>query len=280
MKKILIIIALTVSLLSLNAVFDDYGASARARGMGGAFYSVADDATAVFYNPAGLVYADNAAIISYTDLWNTGYNTLINGAVSYNFGKAGAIGLGVQSFSVDFEDETLMSEQTMGLFHGFTLMKDIHTEFTLGYGVNLYNLEFADSDDTQMAFGVNMGALATIRQRTKLAFSVTNINNPKIGKDNESDLPQVFAVGLSHSPYEKVTTSVELKQEFGEETQIMGGLEISPHEVLTLRGGVHNKPNVISFGAGINMYNILVDYAYNSHATLDGTHHFSVGYKF
>ncbi len=280
MKKIVIVLLIAVSLLSLNAVFDDYGSSARARGMGGAFYSVSNDASAVFYNPAGLVYAGNNVIVGYTDLWSTGYNSLINGAVSYNLGKAGTIGLGYQFFDVSYEDVTLQSEKTVGIFHGFTVMKDIHTELTMGYGVNLYNIEFYDQNDSQTAFGINIGALATVRQRTRLAFSVTNVNNPKIGKDYESDLPQVFVIGLSHVPYEKVTTSIELKQEFGEETQVMGGLEISPHDMVTLRGGVHNKPNVISFGVGFNVNNMLVDYGYNSHSNLDGIHQVAIGYKF
>src|SRR5438552_4125808 len=37
-----------------TASFLNYGAGARALGMGGAFYAVADDATAAYWNPAGL----------------------------------------------------------------------------------------------------------------------------------------------------------------------------------------------------------------------------------
>jgi len=279
MKKILLITLLMVSLVSLFSVFDDYGPSARANGMGGAFTAVSDDASSVFYNPAGLEYADNAFILSYTDLWSTGYNEMKNIAASFKMGKAGTIGLGVQMFDVSFEDVTLQSEQTYGLYHAFTLFKDIHSEATIGYGVNLYNLKF-DGEDNQLAYGVNLGAMATLRQRTRIGFSVTNLNNPKIGSEYKDDLPQIFSVGLSYIPYESVTTTLELKQQFGSETQILGGLEISPIKPLTLRAGVHNKPNIISFGAGIDMFNVLIDYSYKAHVHLNDTHHIAVGYKF
>ncbi|MBN2829781.1 MAG: hypothetical protein JXR56_05630 [Candidatus Cloacimonetes bacterium] len=279
MKKIILITILAVSLVSLFSIFDDYGPSARARALGGAFYSISDDADAVFYNPSGLEYAHNEVIISYTDLWNTGYNELKNIAVSYKMGKAGTIGLGVQMFDVTFEDVTLQSEQTYSINHAFTLFKDIHSEATIGYGVNIYRLSF-DEQDTKATFGLNIGAMATLRQRTRLGFSVSNLNNPKIGAESKDDLPQLMAIGLSYIPYEMVTTSIEMKQEFGGETSFMSGLEITPVKALTLRAGVHNKPNVITFGAGINMFNVLVDYAYNSHVALNGTHHIAIGYKF
>jgi hypothetical protein len=279
MKKIILVTILVVSLVSLFSVFDDYGSSARARAMGGAFYSVSNDASAVFYNPSGLEYADNAAIISYTDLWSTGYIELKNIAASFKIGKAGTIGLGMQMFGTTYEDVTLHSEQTYGLYHAFTLFKDIHSEAVIGYGANFYRLTF-DEEDTQATFGINLGAMATLRQRTRLGFSVSNINNPKIGAENKDDLPQLMAIGLSYIPYEMVTTSIEMKQEFGGETSFMSGLEISPVKALTLRAGVHNKPNVVTFGAGINLYNVLIDYAYNSHGVLNGMHHIAVGYKF
>lgn len=59
MKKYILITILFLQAALLCAVFDDYIPSARARGMGGAFTAVADDATSIFFNPAGLAQSDN-----------------------------------------------------------------------------------------------------------------------------------------------------------------------------------------------------------------------------
>lgn len=56
MKKIVIFLCLVLSgaLVAQNVNFNLTGAGARAAGMGGAFIGVADDATAIVWNPAGL----------------------------------------------------------------------------------------------------------------------------------------------------------------------------------------------------------------------------------
>lgn len=69
MKKVsfLVLILFIVSLLSAQSVnFNLTGAGARAAGMGGAFIGVADDATAVVWNPAGLtqLYKPEASVVT------------------------------------------------------------------------------------------------------------------------------------------------------------------------------------------------------------------------
>ncbi len=66
MKKVVFFIFVVLLAVSLNARWNITGAGARAAGMGGAFIGVADDATAVIWNPAGLtqLYRPEASIVS------------------------------------------------------------------------------------------------------------------------------------------------------------------------------------------------------------------------
>jgi len=66
MKKFVFIILVVLLAVTLNARWNITGAGARAAGMGGAFIGVADDATAVVWNPAGLtqLYRPEASIVS------------------------------------------------------------------------------------------------------------------------------------------------------------------------------------------------------------------------
>ena len=69
------------------AEFLSHGVGARALGMGSSFVSVADDATAAYWNPAGLVQIERRAfVMMYSDSFGTGQGVFLSkGLVEYNF---------------------------------------------------------------------------------------------------------------------------------------------------------------------------------------------------
>ena len=69
------------------AEFLSHGVGARALGMGSSFVSVADDATATYWNPAGLVQIQKRAFAAmYSDSFGTGQGGVLSrGLVEYNF---------------------------------------------------------------------------------------------------------------------------------------------------------------------------------------------------
>ncbi len=69
------------------AEFLSHGVGARALGMGSAFVAVADDATATYWNPAGLTRVKKHSFAAmYSDTFSTGDgNWLSRGLVNYNF---------------------------------------------------------------------------------------------------------------------------------------------------------------------------------------------------
>jgi len=279
MKKILTVLCLVFLVVNLAAIFDDYEPSARARAMGGAYYSVCDDANAVFYNPAGLNSSANNIIIGYSKIFDNDFQVLNTVALSMQLPrKLGTLGIGLQSMDVDFLDVSILSEKIYALSHSFNILNDIHSNLDIGYTFNMYHLSI-DGFGEQPAFGINLGALATVHQRTQIGFTITNLNNPSVGEDNAHDLPQKMSIGISYHPYTDVITSLELKKTMNSKTEIHAGAEAKIVEMLTLRCGVRSEPTSYSMGARFDMYNIVVDYGFNTH-TIDSTHHFSIGYKF
>ena len=69
------------------AEFLSHGVGARALGMGSSFVSIADDATATYWNPAGLVQIQKRAFAAmYSDSFGTGQGGFLSkGLVEYNF---------------------------------------------------------------------------------------------------------------------------------------------------------------------------------------------------
>ena len=274
-----IILFLLISSISLFASFDDYEPSARARAMGGAFYTTSNDADAVFYNPAGLMFTNNGIKINHTNVFNNDFQKLTTIGFSMQLPKKfGVLGIGLKSLDVTYEDVTLTSEKTYSISHAFTLMKDYHSELHFGYNVNLYNLTIHENGD-QNSFGFDLAAMAILHQRTRVAFTVTNVNNPKVGKDSSEELPQKLAMGLAYEPYTGVITAIELKKSFDrEETEIHAGTEFEVFKILTLRAGVRNHPTSYSMGAGFKLKNITIDYGFSTHE-IGNTHHFALGFN-
>ena len=282
MKKITL--TLTIILLvsaALNAVFDDYEPSPRARALGGAYTAISDDAGAVFYNPAGLLFAQNNVKINYTNRYGLDFSVLSTAAASYQLPKSwGTIGLGLMTHDVEYLDVNLMSEQYYSLSHAFQLVKDIHSQLVVGYSFTMMHLEI-DGYGDQPAFGFNLGAMAVLHQRTRLGFTVSNINNPKVGEDDRHELPQRMAIAIAYEPYDGVTTALELKKSVeDDEVEIHSGVEVKVFDILDLRFGARSYPASYSAGFGLELYNVQLDYGLNTHSVLDPTHHFGLGYRF
>jgi len=291
MKKlgfILIMILLTTSFIyaEINSnVFGNYQPSARARGMSGAFIASCNDPNAIFYNPGTLASAEQGISLGYGRLFNNSFQILMSGALAYRLPRIGTISLGMQSMDVESEGYKLQQESTYSLAHSFLLIGDVHSKLYVGYGVNLYYLSFGETvggfdPGNQTTYGVNLGALATLHQRTHIAFAVKNLNNPSMGSDQTFDLPQHLALGIAYEPYDGVITEVDLSQKLGEETKIQAGIEFEVMDNFWLRTGVSTYPNSISGGFGLLFKGIKIDYGFSSHPVLPITHQFSIGYQF
>ena len=291
MKKlgfILIMILLTTSFIyaEINSnVFGNYQPSARARGMSGAFIASCNDPNAIFYNPGALASAEQGISLGYAQLFNNSFQILMSGALAYRLPRIGTISLGMQAMDVEFEGHKLQQEGTYSLAHSFLLIGDVHSKLYVGYGVNLYFLKFGETvggmdPGNQTTYGVNLGALATLHQRTHIAFAVKNLNNPSMGSDQTFDLQQHLALGIAYEPYDGVITEVDLSQKLGEETKIQAGIEFEVMDNFWLRTGVSTYPNSISGGFGLPFKGIKIDYGFSSHPVLPITHQFSLGYQF
>jgi long-subunit fatty acid transport protein len=282
MKKILLItILISLVAVNLSALFEAYPTSARARGMANAFYTLSDDSDAAFYNPAGLDQADNQFSFNMVDLYGNKYLRAGAFSASYRFSPVyGVLAIAGKQLGVEYEDTDLSTENTLTLAHSFKLMKDLHSSLAFGYSFNMYQLDFAEGYGDDTAYGLNVGAIATMHQRTKISFTVQNINNPDMGKDEEFELPRQMVTGISYQPYYGVVTILELTKELKGDTSVAAGIEYSLLDNMTLRAGVHNNPAVYSAGLGFDVKGMLVNYGFTYHSDLDPTHHFQVGYRF
>ncbi|MFZ1946158.1 MAG: hypothetical protein WAW06_01265 [bacterium] len=276
-------------------IFDALDVSSKARGMGGAWTAGADDASAVYYNPACLPTAALPSLsASYLKPNGQEFEGLAYVALAAPVAKSQAVGVSFRRFGVvgalvfdedldRYVERDLLGENTFSVAHGMALMQDIHSSLSVGWCVNIYNLNFGDYSSLGSAttFGLDLGFLGTLRERTKIGFLLKNVNEPEVGKYTKEPLPQWISAGASYTPYYGVTTELDLRALRGEDVEVHMGMQFALTEFLDTRFGFATGPNSLTGGftlkRGIADFPFEVNYSYSSHSVLPGTHHVSVG---
>ena len=136
----LILFGLIVSVVPLQAAFEQIGAGARALGMGNAFSAMADDATAIHYNAAGLAQLRLGEVTA-------GYGKLYSGlkddsAIGHGFvgaaqplakGRYGTLGAGWEQL-----DEDILGEFYLRMYLDQQLPKATVNRVATGWGGDRY----------------------------------------------------------------------------------------------------------------------------------------------
>ncbi|MCP4634644.1 MAG: conjugal transfer protein TraF [candidate division Zixibacteria bacterium] len=288
MKKLLLFLSVLLILQPVytHAAFDDMRPSARARGMGNAFVGLADDATAIFYNPAGLSQLSLIQLYTtYQKPYGLDFLKYYGIAAAFPTSRLGTFAISGQQFGVDYRGVELETELTMSFGHGISLMNDVHSSLAFGYTVNYFQLKFAESvngvaGSDQGTLGIDIGVFATIRNRTKVGFAVKNFNSPTFGDNLKKDLARRLAFGVSYEPYSGIITSGALEKKTGYDTRGLAGIEAEIFEFASLRLGLQSHPNNITAGLGLKYFGGIFDYALAYHNVLGATHQFAISYSF
>ncbi len=246
-------------------------------------------------NPAGLCRLTALELVGglYRPYGLSYYNSAV-AIIAMPFAKVGTMAIGYQGSSTSYSGNSLTSETAFSLSHGFYLQKDLFSTLSLGYTLNLYQLDYGQSAGVSgdgsdgmnlgsgFGFGLDLGIQGSLHERSWIGLFVKNINSPEMGSTLSAQrLPRSVAIGLGYEPYYGLTTNFVIYQKIGtDKTQYRAGLEYRIVPWLVLRTGVNTEPNRIGFGFGIEKWGILADYAYISHPLLPETHQFSLGYSF
>jgi len=283
---------------TVTAQFLKLPLSARAVAMGGAEVAVADGASSIGFNPAGLMSVQNYGFgASYTS-WFANIQYEYAGA-AMRLGDIGTIGASATVLTTDDMIETTPAfpEGTGRTFrsseYAFSLAfaRQVTDQFMLGINAkviqsNLYNTELGAS-----SFAFDIGTLYDIPVlQSRIGVSLTNI-----GKDlqyiNETySLPTALRFGvlvdIVKQENHKVVTTFQITRLNDADEQYNVGAEYTLENMFALRGGWkfgYDQENVTGgFGMKLMTFGIdgEVDYGYNNFKYLPGTHSFTIELQF
>ncbi len=294
------------------------GTGARALSMGGAFAGLADDESAIYYNPAGITgmtqRAVSASYMNYIAGIQSGDIMFIipRGAVTATQGNdpyydeeplppasEAAFALSLVYLNYGTIDETNASGDVIGDFGGSDLA------FSLSYGRQLSEqLSLGGSGkliyekiDTYSSTGLaaDLGLLYRFRDgRTRAGISASNLGAQLSGltSDHKDPLPILLRAGVSHS-LRGAPLTVSAEGVLPTDNNIYGsiGVEFHPKLPIALRAGYtsfgsnyktgSSKDNSagFSFGAGFMKSQVAVDYAFLPYADLGSLHRINFAYR-
>jgi Type IX secretion system protein PorV len=279
------------------APFLSISQGARATGMGSAFVAVANDQSALFWNPAGIAKIDGVGVMVDHTNWlaDISYNYI---AATYNLGGMGTVGFSfVASDYGDMKVTTVDAPEGTGQIFS---VSDI--AFSLGYALNLtdnFSIGFNPKiiyesiwDASAVGFAMDLGILyKTPFDGIMLGMSISNFgtkmqmqggstlvtydpdpttsgNNGKIAANLSTDywsLPLDFRVGLSYdlisTEKNKLTLDVDALHPSDNYESVNVGAEYVFDDVIALRGGYKSlflQNSEESFALGLGLKQILL----------------------
>ena len=288
-----------------TAQFLKIGVGARSAAMADAFIAVANDASALYWNPAGLVHSNQNEIIFSHNEWVADIKHEFIGGV-YHFSSNDALGIAFTSLHMDdMKVTTEVLPFGNGQYFSFgdialaiTYSRKMTEQFSFGGSVR-YIEETLDKLKMR-GFMIDLGTLYyTGLGSTRFAVAITNFGN-ELSPDGKVVLfgnreksswqsfspPTMFRIGFAFEPLQneehRITSSIQLNHPNDNSENVALGAEYAWHEMLFLRAGY--KINVdeqdFSFGAGMkvnaSIANIIFNYAYSGFERLGSTHRLSL----
>ncbi|MFQ5706493.1 MAG: PorV/PorQ family protein [bacterium] len=259
-----------------SAAFLEIGVGSRAVGMGGAYVAVANDATALYWNPAGLTQLQKSEVVFVHTKWLADLNFDFAGIV-IPLGNAGTIGGLVTVLSTsDLAERTIDQPEGTGNFFsvgdlaiGLTYTKNLTDRFGIGatfkyinqhislMSANGFAVDFGAVFDTGLSgirFGAALRNFGTDMKLTgKDALILVDIDPTKLGNNERVEgrldtdsfpLPLTFQAGLAKDVVLGENNRVTLAADFvhpNDNTESVNvGFEYSLWRAVFLRGGLRN----------------------------------------
>ena len=274
--------------------FLNYGAGARALGMGGAFYSISDDASAPAWNPAGLAYVQRkevtmmqATLFAQTKYNYMGYVHPRTAGGTFGVSLTQLQSTGFEKVTANFNPATgePTNVQTNGSFSdmqsamGFSWGKLVTDTMAFGTSVKQVKRQLDSSSDSNLSLDIGF-----MKQTTPLIRTGLGIQNvfSKSGGDTDDKLPVTMKIGNSMRMFkDRLMFGLDLaKAQQGDMTWRFGG-EFWATRWFPLRFGLVDTPGIqeTDFGFGFNFKRFTLDFANGIH-DLGASTRMSMTFKF
>ena len=276
------------------------GVGARAAAMGDAYVAIADDATAVYWNPAGLARLSGSAVTLNHTAWPA---DILFDQAAYVFGVKwfpGMLGVNVRALTMsrDVVRTAYLPEGTGETFdagewaYGLSYAKSLTDKFSAGFSLNY--VQTGLDDVKASAVTLDFGTLYDIGvMGARIGMAIQNIGSEMTFIEDKVKMPVFFRVGGSVDLYtrgeSRVITVAEFTHPPDNSEKLNWGAEYAYNDYVFLRGGYKFNYDTEGLTAGLGVKFPLtlartavarVDYAYQDLKFLSSVHRVSMNVSF
>lgn len=287
------------------AQFLKIGVGGRATAMGDAFTAVANDASSLYWNPAGLVQSEQNEVLFSHINWVADISHEFAGAL-YHLSSQDALGVAFTSLHMD---DMPVTTETMPFGTGayfsygdmaFALTYSRKMTDKFSFGATLRYIEETMDKIKMNGLMMDLGTyywtgLGTTRFSVVLSNfggnitpegDVTLFDGSKKSDWQSFSPPTMFRIGLAMEPYQsaehRLTASVQLNHPNDNSENISTGVEYAWREMFFLRAGYkfNVDENHLNLGTGlkvpVSIADLTADYSYSKYQRLGSVHRFSI----
>ena len=207
----------------LAQTISDYAYThAEVSAMAGAVAAEAGSNWSIFHNPAGITEVDGLQVsLGGGKLYGYDWLPASNLSCTTPIPKIGTIGFAFQQLETKYSGKTLSKEQTLSIAQGYDLQHDKNSHLSIGYTANFVQWDMGSSAgisgdgtdgldlDNVNAITVDLGVLASLREKYRFGVFLKNINSGALGKGmTRQVLPRRINVGITYIPMTQLSTSI------------------------------------------------------------------------
>jgi hypothetical protein len=267
--------------------------NARVSAMGNAQAALAEGASSIGYNPAGILSVTNASFGGTYHQWFAEITHSFY-SVAVNLQEWGTVGMGMTLLTTDdmpvtdqfFPEGTGQMFKSTDVAYTVSYARQISEDFGLGLSAKYIRSYLYNSDYRATSFAFDIGSIYDIPAlRTRLGISIANL-----GKDlkyiyEQYSIPSVLRFGARITALREDDHLVYIALQVGRpndaEEQYNLGVEYTFQNLVSLRTGYRFNYDTENWSGGLGLslqslgINGSLDYAYTNYKYLSGTHMFS-----
>jgi hypothetical protein len=254
-------------LLAQNTLAISGGRSAAMGRTGVASY----DFWSVYNNQAGLGFAEQSGVGFYYE------NHFLINKLNYNqFSAIVKTKMGGFGLNVSYSGYADYNEKRIGLAYGKALGK----RFALGVQLDYLNTFIAYDYGSKSMITFEVGLMAKITDDLTLGAHVFNPVKAKLSDYDDERIPAVLNIGLNWDLQYGFVAAVEAESDMIHPLILKAGVEYNVMDLMYLRIGMSNNPNIFSFGVGLHLKGFTLDFASSMHQVLGYSPQVSATYEF